>query len=60
MIVDKLYESGKLDDAQKKEAMASVKNFSVQLQRNSLNKFIFNFLNQWNISFNLKASLLFR
>ncbi len=46
MIVDKLYESGKLDDAQKKEAMASVRNFAVQLQRNSLNKFIFNFLNQ--------------
>ena len=60
MIVDKLYESGRLDDAQKKEAMASIKNVTVQLQRNSFNKIIVNFINQWNISFNLNASLLFR
>lgn len=41
MIIDKRYDSGLLDDAQKKEAETQTHNNQVQNQRHTVNKIIF-------------------
>lgn len=49
-----------MDDVTKKESIMKTKNTSLPLSRHTMNKFIFNFLNQWNINFSLNASFPFR
>jgi len=41
LIIDKRYDSGLLDDAQKKEAETATNNNEVQLQRHTMNKVIY-------------------
>lgn len=44
-LIDKLYDSGMLEDTQKKEAESLTHNTQLQLQRHTMNKIVFNFLN---------------
>jgi len=45
-IINKLYEKGYMDDITKKECIGKTKNTGLVLTRHTMNKFIFNFLNQ--------------
>ena len=46
LMINKLYDQGRMDDVQKKECIAKTKNTSMPLSRHTMNKFIFNFLHQ--------------
>ena len=46
LVISKWYDQGRMDDVQKKEASAKVKNFAVPLTRNTLQRFVYQFLHQ--------------
>jgi len=44
LIVNKMYDTGKLDDVQKNECLEKIRNVTLSLSRNTMNKFLYQFL----------------